>query len=198
METMMVAFHAEPGFAREMLHRVMDFQLGIAAHYLKLGIGIAGLGDDLGTQRGPLLGPEIVEQFLVPEYERLFRLYREKGVLIAFHSCGRIEWMLDTFMRLGVDILNPVQASANDLGRVRAATQGRMALQGGIGTKILMDGPPERIEDEVRRRLWQLGRDGGYFCSPDQGMPFPQAHSEALQRAIERFGRYPIEPPETS
>jgi len=196
METMMVAFHAEPGFAREMLRRVMDFQLGIAAHYLKLGIAIAGLGDDLGTQRGPLLGPDIVEEFLVPEYERLFSLYRERGALIAFHSCGKIDWMLDTFMRLGVDILNPIQASANDLGGVRAVTQGRMALQGGISTKILMDGPPERIEDEVRRRIWQLGRDGGYFCSPDQGMPFPKAHSEALQQAVERFGKYPLAPPE--
>jgi uroporphyrinogen decarboxylase len=195
METMMVAFHAEPGFAREILHRVMDFQLGIAAHYLKLGIGIAGLGDDLGTQRGPLLSPDIIQGFLVPEYERLFRLYREKGVIIGFHSCGKIEWMLDTFMRLGVDVLNPIQATANDLDRVRAVTQGRMALQGGISTEIIMNGPPERITEEVRRRIWQLGRDGGYFCSPDQGMPFPPAHIEALHQAVEQFGKYPLSPP---
>jgi len=196
METMMVAFRTEPNFARDILHRVMDWQLGIAKHYLKVGVEMAGLGDDLGTQRGPLLSPDIVAEFLVPEYRRLFDLYKSKGVIIGFHSCGCIEWMLETFMRVGVDILNPVQATANDLERVRAATQGRMALQGGVSTAAIMAGPPEVIEAEVRRRLWQLGRDGGYFCSPDQGMPFPPAHIEAFRRAVEVHGRYPLAPPE--
>jgi len=195
MENMMMAFHAEPSFARDVLHHIMDWQLGIAKHYLKVGVEMVGLGDDLGTQRGPLLAPATVEEFLVPEYERLFRLYRERGVLIGFHSCGHIEWMLDTFMRLGVNVLNPIQATANNLDRVRAVTQGRMALQGGVRTATIMAGPPEAIAADVRRRIWQLGREGGYFCGPDQGLPFPPAHIEALREAVARHGRYPLVPP---
>ena len=37
MENMMVYFKREPDFAREVLHRIMDFQLGIARHYLGSG-----------------------------------------------------------------------------------------------------------------------------------------------------------------
>jgi uroporphyrinogen decarboxylase len=192
MENMMMAFHAEPQFARDVLHHIMDWQLGIAQHYLKVGVEIVGLGDDLGTQRGPLLAPATVEEFLVPEYRRLFELYREQGVLIGFHSCGRIDWMLQTFMELGVDILNPIQATANDLDKVRAITQGMMALQGAVSTKTIMDGPSEAIATEARHRLWQLGRQGGYFCAPDQGMPFPEEHIEAFRRAVEKHGRYPL------
>ena len=103
--------------------------------------------------------------------------------------------MVDTFMDLGVDILNPVQATANDLATVRARTQGRMALQGGVSTGAIMAGPPAAIETEVRRTMWALGRDGGYFCGPDQGMPFPPAHIEASRKAVERYGRYPLSPP---
>ena len=196
METMMLAFHAEPQFARDVLRRVMDFQLGIARHYLRVGVELASLGDDLGTQAGPLLGPAIVAEFLVPEYERLFRLYRDHGILIAFHSCGRIESVLETFMTLGVDVLNPVQASANDLRRVRAVTQGRMTLQGAVSTKTLMEGPVDAIVAETRRRLWHLGRDGGYFCGPDQGMPFPKPHIEAFRQALADVGQYPLQPPD--
>jgi len=195
METMMLAFRCDPGFARDVLHRVMDWQLGIAAHYLKVGVEMVGLGDDLGTQRGPLLGPDIVHEFLVPEYRRLFDLYKRRGVIIGFHSCGRIDWMLETFMDLGVNVLNPVQATANDLDKVRAATQGRMALQGAVSTGTIVAGPAEAIEAEVRQRLWQLGREGGYFCSPDQGMPFPPAHIEAFRGAVERHGCYPLKRP---
>ena len=196
MENLMVYFHTEPGFARDVLHRVMDFQLGIAAHYLKAGIEIAGFSDDMGTQRGPLLGPRIMTEFLVPEYKRLFELYKKHGVLINFHSCGCIEQVLPVFMELGVDILNPVQATANNLDKVRALTQGKMALQGGVSTATIIAGPPETIEREVRQRLWQLGRNGGYFCGPDQGMPWPKAHIEAVHEAVEKYGRYPLEAPE--
>jgi len=196
MENMMMAFHAEPAFARDVLHHIMDWQLGIARHYLAVGVELVGLGDDLGTQVGPLLSPETVDEFLVPEYRRLFDLYRSRGVLIGFHSCGHIEWMLERFIDLGVDVLNPVQATANDLGRVRAATQGRMALQGGVSTGTIMAGPPEAIVGEVRQRLWQLGREGGYFCSPDQGMPFPERHMAAFREALAEHGRYPLSLPE--
>jgi uroporphyrinogen decarboxylase len=190
MERMMVAFHAEPGFAREVLRRIMDFQLGIARHYLAVGVEMVGMSDDLGSQRGPLLSPATVAEFLAPEYRRLFDLYRQHGVIVNFHSCGKVEACLDLFLDLGVHILNPVQASANDLEFVRRKTHGRMALQGAVGTRTLMDGPPAAITTEVRDRIALLGRDGGYFCAPDQGMPFPPAHIAAFDKALEQYGRY--------
>jgi uroporphyrinogen decarboxylase len=195
MENIMLCFFTEPEFVREVLHRIMDFQLGIAEHYIKVGIEFAYLGDDLGTQQGPLLSPKILHEFLVPEYERLFQFYKERDVLIQFHSCGRIEWAIETFMKLGVDVLNPIQATANDLDKVRSLTQGRMALHGGVSTATVMDGPVSRIVQEVRERLWQLGKNGGYFCAPDQSMPFPTPHIDALREAVGEFGRYPLSPP---
>lgn len=196
MENLMIYFRTEPNYVREVMHRVMDFNLGIAKHYLKLGEEMVWGTDDLGTQGGPLLGPDIVQEFLVPEYRRLFDLYREKGVLIHFHSCGCIESLVDTFADLGINILNPVQATANNLDVVRAKSAGRLALEGGVSSAIVMDGPPERIEAEVRKRLRQLGRDGGYFCAPDQGMPYPKENIEAFDRALEKYGRYPLQEPE--
>jgi uroporphyrinogen decarboxylase len=192
MDRLMMAFYDSPEAVREILRRVMDFQLGVAQHYLKAGIEMAGLGDDLGTQSGLLLSPEILQEFLVPEYRRLFALYREHGVLIGFHSCGHIAPILEMFMDLGVNVLNPVQATANDLDEVRRRTQGRMALQGGVSSAVVVAGPPERIREEVRLRIRQLGREGGYFCGPDQGMPWPEEHIRALREAVEEFGRYPL------
>ena len=194
MENIMTYILAEPEFAREVFHRMMDFQLGIAEHCLDVGVELVLFCDDLGTQRGPLLGTQTVQAFLVPECRRLFRLYKDNGVLIGFHSCDKIEAFVGMFINLGVDILNPVQATANDLDKVRSLTQGRMALQGAVSSATVMDGPPNRIVREVRERIWQLGQNGGYFCSPDQGLPFPDEHREALNNAIAEYGQYPLEP----
>ena len=196
MEDLMCFFLTEAHAVRDLLHRIMDFQLGMARHYLKLGVEMANLGDDLGTQSGLLLSPATLREFLVPEYRRLFELYRQHGVLVNFHSCGHLTPILEMFMDLGVNILNPVQATANDLDEFRRITQGRMALQGGVSSAVIVAGPPERIRQEVAKRLWQLGREGGYFCGPDQGMPWPKEHYQALQQAVEDLGVYPLKPPE--
>lgn len=194
MENLMLYFHTEPGFVREVLRHIMDFQLGIARHYAQAGVEYAALGDDLGTQIGPLISPRTVQEFLVPEYRRLFAFYGGRGTIIEFHSCGRIDWMLETFIGLGVDILNPLQATANDLAAVRAATQGRLALAGAVSSGLVMEGPPERIVAEARCCMRLLGREGGYFCRTDQSLPYPQAHSDALAEAIAEYGRYPPAP----
>jgi hypothetical protein len=120
----------------------------------------------------------------------------EKAYLIGFHSCGAVESAIETFVQLGVDVLNPVQATANDLDGIRSRTQGRMALRGGVSSATIMDGPVERIAAEVRERIWQLGRDGGYFCCQDQDLPFPEPHIDALHQAVEEYGQYPLHPPD--
>jgi len=43
--------------------------------------------------------------------------------------------------------------------------------------------------------MWELGRDGGYFCGPDQGMPWPEEHYRAFAETVERYGAYPLEMP---
>lgn len=192
MENMMVYFHTEPAFVREVLHRIMDFQLGIARHYMEAGIEMACLSDDLGTQHSLLLGPAIVDNFLMPEYQRLFAFYKSRGVLIHFHSCGHVEPLLERFIDLGVDILNPVQATANNLANVHAVTNRRMALHGGVPTGLVMDGPVEAIRNSVQQSIGLLGQDGGYFCAPDQWMPFPPDHLQAFEQAVQEFGRYPL------
>jgi len=187
MENMMAYFYTEPEYAREILRRIMDFQLGIAEHYIKLGVETVFMSDDLGTQHSLLIGTGLLYEFFVPEYKRLFELYKKHGVIINFHSCGHIEPVLEMFIELGVDILNPVQATANDLANVRKVTETKIALQGGISTDVIMKGPIENIEAEVERVINLLGRNGGYFCAPDQGLPFPENHIKAFYQAVERY-----------
>jgi len=192
MENMMQYLYTEPEYAREILHRIMDFQLGIAKHYINLGVEMISAGDDLGTQCAPLLNPNIIREVFMPEYKRLFDLYKSHNVIINFHSCGNVDRLLDIFIDLGISVLNPVQATANDLDKLRSQTQGKIALMGGISTTILMDGPVEAIVSEVKSRMCQLGKYGGYICAPDQDMPFPQKNIDAFREAVDRYGAYPI------
>jgi uroporphyrinogen-III decarboxylase len=192
MEDLMVFFKTEPAAVHDLFEHIIDFQLGIAHHYLEMGIELAQCGDDLGTQIGLLLSPRTIQEFLLPQYRRLFSFYRQNDVLLEFHSCGHIMPLLETFIDLGINILNPIQASANDLDELRRVTMGRMALHGGVSSALLVSGPPEGIENGVKERIHQLGKNGGYFCSPDQGMPWPVENETAFERALTLYGQYPL------
>jgi uroporphyrinogen decarboxylase len=195
MQNLMEYFYTEPNFVKDVFRRITEFHLGIAEHYLKLGVESIGSSDDLGMQSGAMFSPQIMQEFFMPEYRRIIGTFRSRGVLFGLHSCGNVSAFLDDFIDLGITSLHPVQVTANDLDHVRSVTQGRLALHGGISNITVTNGPVEAIEAEVRTRLWQLGRSGGYICGVDQSMPASAEHWQALRDAVEEYGRYPLSPP---
>ncbi|MBM3501877.1 MAG: hypothetical protein FJX74_24755 [Armatimonadetes bacterium] len=194
METFMAAFHERPEELQELLRIITDYNLAIFERYLDLGVDGVGFSEDLGTQRALSISPRFFREFLKPEYARAFAPVKAAGKLVNFHSCGCVQEVVEDLIDVGVDILNPIQARANDLPLVKQKVRGRLALQGGIDTQhVLMRGTPEDVETEVKRVLGILAPGGGYIIGPDQGMPFPPENIEALWRAAEKWGTYPLE-----
>lgn len=188
MENLMVYLHTEPDLVRLLLRRIMDFQLAMARHYAAAGCKIIYLSDDHGMQSSLLLGERVIRDFFVPEYRRLLDFYADKDVIVDFHSCGHIEPLIDVFIEMGIYILNPIQATANDLRRVRERTAGKLVLQGAIDSDVVLRGTPDRIRALVKERIELLGREGGYICSPDQSLGFPAENLKALNYAVEEYG----------
>jgi uroporphyrinogen decarboxylase len=92
---------------------------------------------------------------------------------------------------IGVSILNPIQARANDLRCIKAETVGRMALHGGIDTAVLALGTPDDVRAEVLRVMDILKPGGGYICAPDQEIPgVSERNMQALWEAAAEAGRY--------
>jgi hypothetical protein len=195
MENLLEYFYTEPAFVKDVFDHIAEFHLGLARHYVKVGVRSVGFSDDLAMQTGPFFSAEILEEFFKPVYRRVFDFYRQQGILTGQHCDGNVAKLLDFFIEIGLDILNPVQVSANDHVAVRRKTQGKLCLHGGIGNIIVTNGPVAAIEDHVRQTLWTLGRHGGYFPAVDHSMPTPDAHRQAVVAAIEKWGRYPLQPP---
>jgi uroporphyrinogen decarboxylase len=194
MEAFMAAFYEHPDELRELLRRITDYNLAVFERYLELGVDGVGFSEDLGTQRALSISPRLFREFIKPEYARAFAPVKAAGKLVNFHSCGCVQEVIEDLIDVGVDILNPIQARANDLALVKQRADRKLALWGGIDTQhVLMRGTPEDVEAEVKRVLAILAPGGGYIIAPDQGMPFPPENIEALWRAAETWGTYPLE-----
>lgn len=191
MDNFLTALITHPQEAHRFLHAIATYARGVFDRYLDLGVDGVGCSEDLGSQRALMISPAMFREFLLPEYVYCFARVREAGKLIFFHSCGCVDAIAGDLAGIGVAVLNPVQARANDLRRVKAETVGRMALSGAIDTAVLALGRPEEVREEVAQVMAILKPGGGYICAPDQSIPgIPEENMQALWEAARELGRY--------
>ena len=197
MEAFLMAFYTHPEEMQALLSRITDYNIRVFDRYLELGVDAIGFSEDLGSQKALMVSPEIFRAFFLPQYRRCFAHTLAAGKVVRFHSCGCVQDIVPDLASIGVTLLNPVQARANDLARVKAdAVAGAMALQGGIDSHLLTIGTPEEVRRETLRVLGILGPGGGYVLGPDQGMPWPEENYRAMIEVVQAYGRYPLALPE--
>jgi len=70
-------------------------------------------GADYGTQNGLFLSAKLFRQLYKPHYQRINDwVHKHTPWKTFYHSCGSVRGLMEDFIEMGVDILNPVQCSA--------------------------------------------------------------------------------------
>ncbi len=196
-EEFLVAIAAEPAAAERLLDMLLDFEMGIAEHYVALGPDHVNFSDDYGMQDRLAISPEAWRRLFKPRLRRLADFYRDalgEDVVISHHSCGHVMPILDDFIEVGIRILNPVQTTANDLAAARRRTSGRLVLCGCIdGQRILPLGTPEDVRREVFAKCDLLWEGGGFLPLPEKMLGVPPANKQALGSAIRDWSRENVE-----
>ncbi len=96
-------------------------------------------------------------------------------------------------IEIGVDVLDSVQAQANDLTEMKHLYGNNLFFMGGVDTQhALSQGSPEEVVADVKRCIRCLGPGGGYILGPDNLIPIPERNYRAYLAAGEQFGRYPL------
>jgi uroporphyrinogen decarboxylase len=191
MENFMLALVTHPDEMHSFLHSIAGYARRVFDRYLELGIDAIGFSEDLGSQRALMISPAMFREFILPEYIYCFEPTLQAGKIVHFHSCGCVQSVAKDLADIGVTILNPIQARANDLHRIKAETTGRMALHGGIDTAVLALGTPDDVRAEVIRVMEILKPGGGYICAPDQDIPgIPAANMHTLWDTAKTIGIY--------
>ena len=191
MENFFAALFEFPGEVHYMLHELAKYARGVFDRYLEMGVDAVSFSEDLGTQKALMISPEQFREFFLPEYKYAFENVLKENKMINFHSCGCVDEIAGDLAGIGVTILNPVQARANDLHKLKNDVAGKTALSGGIDTHLIMTGKPIEIKNEVERVMGILKPGGGYICGPDQHFPdMPEKNIKMLWQTAREAGRY--------
>jgi len=131
-------------------------------------IDIVHVGDDFGTQRGPLINRATFEKYFAPQYGAYFEMAHRYGAKTMMHMCGCVERFLPRLIELGLDIQDVVQptAPAMDIAALQAKYGDRLNFCGSMCVQsTLPHGSKQDVEREVQRRL-ELFPKGGLFLGP--------------------------------
>lgn len=159
----------------EIAHYILEKQCNYLCDFVRYALDAAGdkidivyTYDDIATQSGLIMSPEMLEEFVYPYHRRLNTVIKSYGKKILFHSCGSTIFQIDNLRDLPIDILNPLQplAAGMDFTRIKDTWGDSLCFHGGIDVqRTLPKGDVEDVKAEVKRAISILGKDGGYIMT---------------------------------
>jgi uroporphyrinogen decarboxylase len=188
VENALVFIKEQPDIVLAMMRRITDYWVGYTRAVLDAGwkyIDIFQNANDLGTQISTIMSMADFRKLFKPSFKRLYDVAKEYGVMYMQHSCGAVEPLINDFIEMGADILNPIQVTAMgmDIDTIYKKYAGRIALFGGIDTtRLLPKGPVEKIREEVARVRALCPT--GYILGPSQELK----DDISIEHALSMFG----------
>ena len=126
-------------------------------------------GDDLGTQKSLQVSRDHYLRYIKPRHARFFRQVRElTSAKILFHTCGAVSSIIDDLIEIGIDILNPVQPTAEGMDpvKLRRRYRGRIAFWGGTDNQTVFPrGTVQEVKKMVEDLIEGMGEGGGFVLS---------------------------------
>ena len=179
----------DPGYATELMDRIVEIQLRLISRFLELAMDGAYFGDDYGAQQSMLISPAMWRQLIKPRLARLFVPFRERNMPILMHSDGQIQAILPDLIEIGLTVLNPVQPEVLDHRWLQMNFGRKLAYYGGISTQtVLPNGAPGEVREAVANCVNDLAPDGaGLLIAPSHRLmsDIPMANVEALLEAFQ-------------
>lgn len=158
-------------------------------------IDIFMMGDDVGTQRGPMISVDMWRKYFKANFRRFIDIAHGYGIKVMYHTCGSVRSLIPEFIDCGLDILQSLQPMAKgmDLAELKKEYGNYVALQGGMDIqKVLPFGTAQDVRQMVKRAM-EVGKPGGGYiiCTAHNIQPdTPTRNAVALFDAYREYRRY--------
>lgn len=176
--------------ARGILDKIIELDIGFwDAQLSAVGdlVDVVCQGDDMGMQTGMQISPEIYRKFIKPCHKRLFSFIRSKtDARIWLHSCGSVYDIIPDLIEIGIQVLNPVQCSAKNMGLAKLKKEFGKDIAfwgGGFNVQKIPFMSQKEIEESVEETLHTMAPGGGYIFAGTHNI-LPETKGESIYTAF--------------
>jgi uroporphyrinogen decarboxylase len=177
-EDLLYMFFDDP----ELIHACMQqwFELAdavTAEHQKHVSFDEVFISEDICYNNGPLISPDMIEEFLMPYYCRLMdnirsrQLDQERHLFMQVDTDGKCMPVIDVYQKqIGMDVMSPFEvASGCDVVQV-GKDYPNLIMHHGIDKRILAKSK-DAIDRELERIIPVMQARGGYFPACDHAVP---------------------------
>lgn len=173
--------------------RIVDFDVAVVQNVAKrLGGAVHGLyfTDDWGSQQATFISPGLWDEFFKPRYQRVIDAIHEQGWHAWMRSDGRVNAIVDSLIKLGLDGINFRQPLVAGIEEVGERFSGRICFESMCDRQQTL---PFKGVDELRQEAQLLLEhwatpDGGFVLAPTAGAGSgvtPQAQQNMVEAFLE-------------
>jgi uroporphyrinogen decarboxylase len=181
-----------------LIDRRNDIQLKVLERILESNHSLIDglwMGEDLGTQIGPMISRKTYRELLAPRHQRFIDLAQAYGKPIMIHCCGSSSWAFDDFARMGMSAVDTLQPEARQMAPayLKATYGDRLAFHGGWSTAgKVVTGTVAEAEADARAILDAYMPGGGYAFAPTHQLQdnTPAENVLACYAVARDLGRY--------
>lgn len=156
--------------------RRVDIQLETLRRTLEAARGRVDfimMGEDLGTQRGPIISLDLYRHHLRPLHQKFVDLAKAFGIPVMVHTCGSSSWVYEDFIEMGIAAVDTLQPEAENMAPryLKKTFGGRLAFHGCVSTAgPVANGTVAEVVADCRRTLEIMKPGGGYCFAPTHAL----------------------------
>jgi uroporphyrinogen decarboxylase len=132
-------------------------------------IDMLKLGEDLGTQIGPMISLDLYRKHFRPRHQQFVDLGKAFDIPVMIHTCGSSSWAYEDFIEMGISVVDTLQPEAKHMSPtyLKETFGGRLAFHGCISTAgPVAYGSVEEVIEYVQATLDVMMPGGGYALAP--------------------------------
>jgi uroporphyrinogen decarboxylase len=170
MENLYFKMYDEPELVDAVLAHMVDYYVAVSQRIFDAAadaLDVFFIGNDFGSQNGPLLSPAQFDRFMLPHLARLIDLGHAYGLKVQLHCCGGFEPLIPAMIAAGLDGLHALQPCCRgmDLAALKANYGRQILFNGAIDSQhVLIAGTPESVRRRTLEVLRIMAPGGGYVA----------------------------------
>lgn len=199
MENLYVRMIEDPETVDAVLGHIVDYYAEVSERIMDAAgdaLDIFFIGNDLGSQSGPLVSVDHFRRFLMPHLKRLVDLGHAYNLKVMLHCCGGFEPLIPDMIAIGLDGVHAIQPRCRgmDLRHLKRTYGDQILFNGCIDSHhVLINGTPASIREATREVVEIMMPGGGFVAGASHDSILEETPTEnvvAMFDAIREFGRY--------
>jgi len=199
MENLMCKMHDAPETVDAVMGHVVSYYFQVNERIFASAadrIDVFFIGNDFGSQAGPLISPAMFRRFVFPPLQRLTGLAHGYGLKVLMHCCGSFTPLMPAMAEAGIEGLQALQPCTPDMApaNLKARFGGKLLFNGCIDSHhVLIRGTPALVRKQTQEVLGIMKPGGGYVVSASHDYILEETPVEnvlAMFDAAREFGGY--------